>query len=161
MNVIINPLIETWRGRTMRERRMLGGLGLLLALFAVWYGVIAPALSWRGDAADRLGSARTRAAAVHDGLARLKGQAPGAVLPLGDVEAIVRQTAQEAGVVVTTQVEGDTLGFSVESATSAGLFGWLQTLEGQHGVTATALNIAENADATLQAQGALRGVRPS
>ena len=63
------------------------------------------------------------------------------------------------GVIVTTQAEGDALGFSVESATSAALFGWLQTLEAQHGVTASALNIAENADATLQAQGEFRGVR--
>lgn len=161
MNAIINPLIETWRGRTVRERRMLAGLGLLLALFTAWYGVVAPALSWRADAAERLGAARTRAAAVHDGLARLKGQTPGTVLPLADVEAIVRQTAQEAGVVVATQVEGDALGFSIESATSAGLFGWLQTLETQHGVTATALNIAENADATLQVQGEFRGARTS
>jgi len=161
MSAIFGPLIETWRGRTARERRMLAGLGLVLALFAAWYGVVAPALSWRADAAERLGATRTRMAVVHDGLPRLKGAAPGAALPLGDVEAIVRQTAQEAGVVVATQVEGDALGFSIESATSAGLFGWLQTLESQHGVTATALNIAENADATLQVQGEFRAARPS
>ena len=161
MNAILGSLIQSWRGRSVREQRMLAVLGLLLALFAAWYGVVAPALSWRADAADRLALARTRSAAVHDGLARLKGQTTGAVLPLADVEALVGQSAQQAGVIVTTQVEGDALGFSVESATSAGLFGWLQALEGQHGVTATALNIAENADATLQAQGELRGVRPS
>lgn len=161
MSAILGSLIQAWRGRSVREQRMLAVLGLLLALFAAWYGVVAPALSWRADAADRLALARTRSAAVHDGLARLKGEATGSVLPLADVETRVSQSAQQAGVIVTIQVEGDALGFSVESATSAALFGWLQTLEAQHGVTASALNIAENADATLQAQGEFRGVRPS
>lgn len=145
----------------LRERRMLVGLGVVLALFVGWYGVVTPALAWRADATDRLATARTRAAAVEDGVARLKSAGPiGQALPAAEVEALAMQAAQASGLVLEVSDGGDgALEFSVQSATSSALFGWLQTLEAQHGVTAAALNVAENADATLQAQGQLKGVR--
>lgn len=152
-------LRDAFAARTVRERRMLVGLGVVLALVVGWYGVVTPALAWRDDATDRLATARTRAAAVEDGVARLKGAGPtGQALPAVEVEALAMQAAQASGLVLEVGDAGDgTLEFSIQSAASSALFGWLQTLEAQHGVSATALNVAENADATLQAQGQLKG----
>lgn len=154
----LQGLGEVWNGRSPRERRMLTVLGVLLAGFVGWYGVAAPALSWREASADRLAAARTRAEIVQRGVERLRGAPRAAVLPVGDLDAVARQTAQEAGVALETSDAGDgALEFSVESATSAGLFAWLSGLETAHGVAITDLNVAENADATLQAQGRLKG----
>lgn len=152
-------LRDAFAARTVRERRMLTGLGVALALFIGWYGVVTPALAWRADAVDRLATARIKAAAVEDGVARLKGVGPvGPAQPVAEVEAAAMQAAEASGLTLEASDAGDgALEFSIAGATSPALFGWLQALETQHGVTATALNVAENADATLQAQGQLKG----
>lgn len=154
----LQGLRDVWSGRSPRERRMLAVLGVLLAAFIGWYGVASPLLSWREASADRLAAARSRAEVVQRGVERLRGGPRAAALAVGDLDAVARQTAQEAGVMLETSDAGDgALEFSVESATSAGLFGWLGALETAHGVAITDLNVAENADATLQAQGRLKG----
>lgn len=157
MSGVFNTFGLWWDARTGRERRMLMGLAAVVGLVLIWYGVIAPLWGWRAEAEGRLERARADQAAVATFSARARTDAGHPVLALTDVEQRARQAAETAGIAMTTQVDpAGGLAFTVERTASAPLFRWLATLEQEGAVRVTALNVVENADATLQAQGVLR-----
>ena len=55
--------------------------------------------------------------------------------------------------------EAGGIGFDAPGVTSAALFGWLTSLKADYGVEARDLTVIENADATLDASGALGSQR--
>ena len=69
-----------------------------------------------------------------------------------DIEALLTGSAADAGVAVQVSQDGAETTFTVESAETARLFGWVAALE-RSGLTIASLSVLENADATLQAQG--------
>ena len=74
------------------------------------------------------------------------------------LEPLVRRTAEAAGVTVDLGMDPDGgLGFRVSGVSSAAIFGWLAVLENDHGVHVRSLGVVENADATLNVEGALEG----
>ena len=50
---LFTPLIKAFQARTAREQALLAGLAVLVVLTIAWFGVLAPAMSWRADAARR------------------------------------------------------------------------------------------------------------
>lgn len=139
-----------WDGRTAREHMMLGVLGGVLALVLAWFLILAPLLAWKADAADRLDAAvQTHAlASAAAGINTVGGVAR----TPADIEALLTGSAADAGVAVQVSQDGAETTFTVESAETARLFGWIAALE-RAGLTIDSLSVLENADATLQAQG--------
>ena len=139
-----------WDGRTAREHVMLGVLGGVLALLLAWFLILAPLLAWKAGAADRLdAAARTHAlASAAAGI----GTSGGVARSPADIEALLTDSAAEAGVAVQATAGGGGVSFAVESAETARLFGWVAALE-RAGLTIESLSVLEDADATLQAQG--------
>lgn len=158
MNRMISSMSLWWDGRSLREQRMLAGMGLLIAAVLVWLLVLHPAWAWREAAAERRVEATAALARIETGLA---GRAPveaRAAMALADVEQAARGAAEAAGLTVTLAVDGEGgLAFDAPGATSAALFGWLAALKADYGVEARAVTVVENADATLDATGVLGG----
>ena len=139
-----------WDGRTAREHVMLGVLGGVLALVLAWFLILAPLLAWKVGAADRLDAA-VQTHALASAAAGID-TAGGVARSSDDIEALLTDSAAEAGVAVQVSQDGAETTFTVESAETARLFGWVAALE-RSGLTIASLSVLENADATLQAQG--------
>ena len=139
-----------WDGRTAREHVMLGVLGGVLALVLAWFLILAPLLAWKTGAADRLDAA-VQTHALASAAAGIDASG-GVARTSADVEALLADSAAEAGVAVQVTAASGGVSFAVESAETALLFGWIAALE-RAGLTIASLSVLENADATLQAQG--------
>jgi general secretion pathway protein M len=155
MTAILVSLNRWWWSRTARERQMLAVMLVLLVGVAAWLLVIKPAWAWREDAAMRHADARSGAAHVQSGLARLGTEAKGGeATARADIAPLVESSAQAAGLSITTGMDAaGGLSFRAEKATSAQLFGWLAGLKADHGLDVDHLAVIENADATLSAEG--------
>ena len=156
MTRIFAPVWQWWDGRTIRERRMLTGMLVILALTAGWLLVVQPAWAWRADAADRRAQARSDLETVRTAAARQgQGAAPGAPR-ITDVGAVAQASAAAVGLTIETNMDSaGGFGFRASKASTATVFLWLQDLQTRHGVEATTLSIVENADATLEVEGGL------
>jgi type II secretory pathway component PulM len=141
-------------GRSVREQRMLAGMGAAIALFLGWFLIVAPLLAFREDAARDL----MRAEADHALLSALSGRGGGAggrTAP--EVENVAAAAASAAGVTAAfTPGDDGTVRFAVSGAGTGPLFVWLAELE-RAGLVVRELGVTENADATLRAEGVLRG----
>lgn len=146
-----------WDGRTVRERRLLAAMVVLVAAVLVWLLVVRPVQAWQVGAADRRLEAEQSLTEVRAGLRIV---APSAAAPASatteGLEPLVRRTAEAAGLtVVTTMAPGGGLGIQMSQAPGRETFAWLAALETDHGVKVCSLGVMENADATLNIDGAL------
>ena len=156
MNRIVGELRQAWDGRTRREQRMLVVMGLLIAAVVLWLGVVRPISQWRDAAARDRVRAESELAAVRLALARLApAQSSEPRTDARGLEPVVRQSAEAAGLEITTGMDASgRLGFNAPRAASAAIFGWLAALETTHGLRPASLSVVENADASLQVEGA-------
>lgn len=158
MNRMIQSMGLWWDGRSVREQRMLMAMGLLVAAVLIWVLVLRPAWAWRASAAERRIEATASLTRIEAGLAGRTPVEKKAAMPLADVEQAARAAAEGAGLTVALSVDGEGgLGFDASGVTSAALFGWLATLKTEYGVETVDVTVVENADATLDATGALVG----
>ena len=144
-----------WAGRSLREQRLLLFLSGLLTCVILWFAVITPAINWRTHAAERRAEATADLALIEAGAARIAGGASS--MDATQLQAAARRAADSGGVNAVFNPLDDSLGFSVNGATTAVLFGWLAALHAEHGIEARTLTVSENADATLNAEGLLVG----
>ena len=156
MNRFTGP-VELWfSGRTLREQRMLIIMAALLLAVVVWLGVVRPVLAWRAAAADRAQAAAVTLAEVRASVASLGPARPAARPPAEGLDPLIRRTAEAAGLeVVTAMSPSGQLGFQLSRVSSGPLFAWLAALETDHRLTVCSLGVVENADATLNVEGAL------
>lgn len=158
MNGVIDRARAWFDGRTVREQRMLGAMVLVIALCAVWLLIVQPLWTWRAEAADRRVQAETDLAFVQRQVGALPK--PAATTDGPAIEPLAVQAAQTAGLTIVTGMDATgTFGFTAANVSSAALFGWLAELKTRHGIDAVRLDIVENADATLTAEGALARVQ--
>lgn len=141
-----------WDARSLREQRMLMGLGAVVVLMLIWFLIVSPLLAWREAAVERYADAAEDHALVTQALGGASADAPGATSSQA-LELAVRQSAEARGVVIVaaTPGVGGSLTASVERAAPTGLFAWVADVE-QGGAAVRAFSATENADATLQAQ---------
>lgn len=157
MRRLTDRLYPWWEGRTVRERRMLAAMAVLLAAVFVWLAIVRPMLDWREQAAADRAAAEAELAWVQAGL-RLTAPTASArpVIDVEGFEPLVTRTAEAAGLSVTTGMDASgRLAFRIPDATSAALFSWMSVLERDHGIAVVSLGVVENTDATLQVEGAL------
>ncbi|MDY6924742.1 MAG: type II secretion system protein GspM [Pseudomonadota bacterium] len=157
MNRIVAQLQQAWDGRTRREQQMLIGMALLATAVVLWLGVIRPLNAWRDEAGRDRARAEADRVEVQAALGRLAPTAGGA--PRGadvqGLEPVLQQTATAAGLELTTGMDASgRLGFRIARASSSEVFGWLAALETTHGLQPASLGVIENADASLQVEGA-------
>ena len=155
MSGMIDSVRDWWGGRSLREQRLLMLMGALFAAVVLWFGVITPSLAWRADAAERRTEAEADLTLIEAGTARIKGGASS--MAADQVQAAARRAADSGGVNAVFNPLDDGVGFSVNGASTATLFGWLAALKSEHGIDARVLTVSENADATLNAEGLLVG----
>lgn len=153
--------LDWWRGRSLREQRLLLVMGALLAVTILWLGIYRPiqnglsaARERHQQAVIRLGEVRTEAAAL-----RTLGRAGAARLP-GPLAAVVMQSAAEAGFGnATVAPQGDArVSISIPSGRSAPLLRWIGSLEAG-GVIVERLSARVNSDQTLSVDATLGGGR--
>lgn len=157
MNRTLAQLLQAWDGRTRREQRMLAVMALLAAAVVVWLGLVRPVHAWRAEAANDRDRAGAELVEVRTALTRLAPAPAGGTRPADarGLEPVLMQTAEAAGLRLTTGMDASgRLGFRLVGAPAAAVFGWLAALETTHGLQPASLSVFENADATLQVEGA-------
>ena len=160
MNGVIDSARAWFDGRTMREQRMLGAMVLVIALCVVWLLIVQPLWAWRSEAADRRVQAEMDLAFVQRQVGVLPKATATATSDGPAIEPLAMQAAQTAGLTIVTGMDATgTFGFTAANVSSAALFGWLAELKSRHGIDAVRLDVVENADATLTAEGALARVQ--
>jgi general secretion pathway protein M len=148
--------LDWWRGRSVREQRLLLVMFALLAVTVLWLGIYRPmqaalsnARARHQEAVIRLGEVRAAAAALKSG--------PAVGLP-GPLVSVVTQAATDAGfanAVVTPQ--GDRrVSVSIPSARPAPFFAWVASLEAR-GIVVERLSARANSDPTLAVDASLAG----
>jgi general secretion pathway protein M len=158
MNAFIDRARAWFDGRTVREQRMLGLMVLVIVLCAVWLLIVQPLWAWKAEAVERRVQAETDLAFVERQVGALPKAATATNGPA--IEPLAVQAAQTAGLTIVTGMDATgTFGFTAANVSSAALFGWLAELKSRHGIDAVRLDIVENADATLTAEGALARVQ--
>jgi len=160
MSRLLAPVWQWWDGRTLRERRMLTGMLVILGLTAAWLLVVQPALAWSEAAADRRVQARSDREIVRAAAARLRVNAGPDAPRITDLGAVAQVSAATFGLTLDTSMDAaGGLGFRASKASTASVFAWLQDMKTRHGIEATTLSIVENADATLEVEGGLAAAR--
>ena len=151
-----------WRGRSVRERRLIAVMGALAAIVLGWLLVLRPlsdglaaARERHGAAIIALAEARARAAEIE----RLqKQETPGDTRPVSE---IVGESAAAAGFPVAGLAEagGGGVRLTLESARPQAFFGWVAQMEAQ-GLVVVELNARPNTDRTLAAEVTFRRRQP-
>lgn len=156
MNALFNRALGWWEGRTVRERRLLAVMAVLVAAVLVWLLVVRPVQAWQAGAADRRFAAEQTLAEVRAGLRIVAPVQASAPVSTEGLEPLIRRTADAAGLTVVTTMSPDGgLGIQMSQAPGRQTFAWLAALEADHGVKVCSLGVMENADATLNIDGAL------
>ena len=157
MNTLLARLHQAWDGRTRREQRMLMVMALLAAAVIVWLGIVCPLYGWRDEATGDRARAEANFSEVRTTLARLAPPTEGVARTMDaqGLEPVLLQTAEAAGLQLTTGMDpSGRIGFRAANAPAAAVFGWLGALETTHGLQPASLSVVENADASLQVEGA-------
>jgi general secretion pathway protein M len=135
-----------WQARDARERRMLLLMGIAIAAFAWWYGLVAPLRHARDAALISHQRAATALAVVESGIASLDTQSPDAPMtPRGDALAeAALSSARAAGVAIARQREGERgeLVLDIDATDTAALLRWLDNMRQQHRLAPDGLSIA-------------------
>jgi len=156
MNRLLDAAGAWWSGLTARERQMLMVMVGLLTATIVWLGMVRPVLDWRAGAADRAEFAAVALAEVRAAVASLDLSHPVPSPPAEGLEPLIRRTADAAGLdAVTVMSASGQLGFQLSSVGPRPLFAWLAALETDHRLSICSLGVTENADATLNVEGAV------
>lgn len=156
-----DALRSWWQAHSFRDRWIIGLLALAVAIVIAWLGVWRPLDGALDSAREAHIVAVERHAAIVARVAeyeRLKETAPRAAASAnGRIDLILSQSAAEQGFILSrNDAAGDhQASIAIASATSAALFNWLGTLEGQ-GIIASDLAIRPNANGTVALTATLR-----
>ena len=155
----MSRLGEAWRGRTPRERWLIGIMLALLAAMLAWLLILRPL----GDMLEESKARHERAVAE---LAEARGQAAEIAalerrkLPRlqGEIGFEVGRLAAQAGFQLTRlEPQGlDRAVLSIQAARPQALFAWLGAIETENGLIVERLSATANSDRTLAAELTLR-----
>lgn len=153
----MSGFLTWWRGRTLREQRLLLVMFALAAIVLGWLLVVRPLSDARTAAQQRhdaavvaLAEARARAEAA----GRRQGPRTAVALP---VDATVSRTATEAGFASARIASQGAAAASIaiDAARPQAFFGWVAQLERQ-GLAVASLRARANQDRTLAVEASFR-----
>lgn len=138
-----------WQARSGRERWLLGAMFVLLAFALLWLAVVRPL-------ADALDAAKLRHGAAVVALAEAKGRPAATPGAMGPADAIVAESAAQAGFAnVRIARQGPArASVAIDAARPQALFGWIAQME-RRGLVVERLRAQANADRTLSVEIAL------
>jgi general secretion pathway protein M len=153
--------VEAWyRGRSLREQRLLLAMAVLFAIVAFWLLLVRPlgdalagARERHGEAVIARAQARAQAQAI-SAFERRKG--PALTEPL---DVVIGRAASEAGFQlsrVEPESGGAGISVAIEAVKPQAFFAWVGGLEGRGGLVVSSLNATANADRTLAVQATFR-----
>lgn len=149
----MSGLREWFRGRSVREQRLLLAMLALAAVTLIWGGIVRPvgdALSSErarhADAVERLGETRNRIDALHDA----ERDRPQPIT--GTLSDVMRASADRAGFTLSSVVADGSarVRIAIPSARAAALTDWLARLE-RAGVLVDQATMTDNGDRTVAA----------
>lgn len=145
-----------WQEHTAREQLMLKGLGIVVALLAVFQFVYAPIRSYRREAIDDYRSATALLAEMEEGAARA-ASTPTQEVAVDDqrsVRVVATELAREMGLTITrlAPAENDGLSVWMDDTEGALVFRWLLRLRDEHGVHVRRAAIHKGNEAGLTAE---------
>jgi len=144
-----------WRGRTLREQRLLLAMFGLVALVLLWLLIVRPLGDARSraheryaDAAVALAEARAQARLISE----LERGAP--VSSAEPISALVSRSATEAGFpIARLDPEGTNQAtLALASVKPQAFFGWVGQMESSRGLIVERLTATTNSDRTLSVQ---------
>ena len=147
-----------WRALTLREKRLVAVMMVLVAVVFLWLGIIRPVQDGLARAnADHL-IAVDRAARIAAAVDALKAS-PARVTPKLDaaLDQVVSQSATEGGFTIESSnlVGPDRVTIAIASARASALFGWLAGLEAR-GVVVETITIQPGANNTVSVRALLK-----
>lgn len=150
------PLFKAFQARTAREQALLAGLAVLVVLTVLWFGVLAPAMSWRADAAQRYANAAEGYETILVQVSEYRALSAQAVSS-GDREplrTLADRTARERGLSISRvqPLDDGRLGVWMEQADADAMMGWLSVLAREHGVSAERVSLDRDGENRVRAQ---------
>lgn len=157
----MNALLIWFRGRTVREQRLLMVMVALLVITLAFAGIIRPVRDGLESTRQRHASAEIRLGEVKAQVAQVKAiQRARPRVPEGPLADAIRTRADEAGFVVANlEPDGDRIRITIATARPGPLLGWIAGLEAD-GLLVDASTINGNGDGTVSATLTLRGRAP-
>ncbi len=153
---LFTPLIKAFQARTAREQALLAGLAVLVVLTIAWFGVLAPAMSWRADAARRYANAAEGYESILVQASEYRALSAQAVNAddREPLRTLADRTARERGLAISRvqPLEDGRLGVWIEQADADSLMGWLSLLSREHGVNAERVSLDREGETRVRAQ---------
>jgi type II secretory pathway component PulM len=150
------PLKAAWAERTVREQGLLAGLGALLLAVIVWYGLLAPTLSWRSEARADHEAAMARYETMLTGLARYGAEVQSAAQPRAGaaLRTVVGTSAAQRELAISRvqPLEDGRLGVWMEGVSDDALLAWLVALSRDEGVRVDQISLDREGDRLVRAQ---------
>lgn len=137
MRMQFAKLQALWLSRTLRERVLVGALGLILIGLFGWLALYRPAALWRDVQAERLEAAVEQQASVERAAVRWRARSEAthtASASETTLDGLLANTAEAAGLTPEISEDGGQWTVTVAASSSAPIFAWLATLEHEHGV---------------------------
>jgi len=156
LSEILAPARAAWAEREAREQVLLAGLGALLAVLVLWYGVLSPALSWRGEAQRVHDAAVADYETLLNGVARYRAlsadmQTAGGGAPLRTLVGS-SATARELPISRVQPLDDGGLGVWFDTAPADRLMAWLADLSREDGVVVERVSLDREGDNIVRAQ---------
>lgn len=154
----MNALTAWFRGRTVREQRLLLVMIVLFAITLLFAGIIRPVRDGLESTRQRHANAEVRLGEVKAQVAQVKAIQRGRPrTPEGALTDAVRARAEEVGFVIASlEPDGDRIRISIATARPGPLLGWIAGLEAD-GLLVDASTITGNGDGTVAATLTLKG----
>ena len=157
---MMTPLLAWFRGRSVREQRLLLALGVVAALVLLWLLVLRPLGDILGEARQRHTQALLARAEAQVQAKAIRSLEQRAGPPLSEpLDVVIGRAASDAGFALTgiqPESGGPGVSVTIEAVKPQAFFAWLGQLEGSGGFLVTSLNATANADKTLAVQATIR-----
>ena len=151
-DTILAPLRQIWAGQTPREQVMIVACGALMALIALWFLVLAPALDYRGQARASFEAQLEDHLALVTGIERHRALAASGEQSAGQgapLRTLIGTRAREDEVPITRvqPMENGQLSVWVDRISEERLMAFLLGLAEEEGVRVTRMSLdRESAD---------------
>jgi general secretion pathway protein M len=141
MSTRLKELAAFWQQRTSRERAFLSVMLVSLALFAYWFGLLAPLRNWAADAGLRHASAQAALQRLPGMLEEIQGRRP--IARTAPDARFLTENAAAAGVIVAVDSAGqaDPSTVRFRDVAPEALFAWLGKLRDAHGLSPSQASI--------------------
>lgn len=150
------PITKAFQARTTREQLLLAGLGVLVLLTVLWFGLMAPVMSWRAAAEQRYVNAVEgyETLLVQAEQYRVLSELAVTTDDSEPLRTLADRMARERGLSITRvqPLDDGRLGVWMEQADADALMGWLSVLSREHGVSAERVSVDRDGEARVRAQ---------